>query len=106
MQILRGDARPKSRREFARCGKAAHLGTGFQYKHALASTGEHLRADEAVVTGANDDGVPRAVHADARPKSAITRRAQLAPGAPMTPPPGCVDDPDRYRLRTGVRYWA
>ncbi len=32
--------------------------------------------------------------------------AQLYPGAPMTPPPGCAPDPHKNRPRIGVRYRA
>jgi hypothetical protein len=38
-----------------------------------------------------------------RPKSRSTSRAQLCPGAPVTPPPGCAPEPHRYRPLTGVR---
>ena len=34
------------------------------------------------------------------------RSAALRPGAPMIPPPGCVADPQMYKLRTGVEYCA
>src|SRR5204862_318466 len=34
------------------------------------------------------------------------RSAQLRPGAPMMPPPGCVAEPHIQRLRTGVLYCA
>jgi hypothetical protein len=37
------------------------------------------------------------------PRSRSTSRAQLWPGAPVTPPPGCAPDPHRYRPRSGVR---
>jgi len=30
--------------------------------------------------------------------------AEIRPGAPMMPPPGCVADPHIQRSRTGVRY--
>ncbi len=41
-----------------------------------------------------------------RPRSSSTARAAFAPGAPMTPPPGCVLEPHRYKPRTGARYCA
>ena len=39
-----------------------------------------------------------------RPKSLNTTRAQFLPGAPITPPPGCVPAPHKYRPGNGVRY--
>ena len=33
-------------------------------------------------------------------------RAALAPGAPITPPPGWVLEPHMYMPRTGARYCA
>jgi hypothetical protein len=39
-----------------------------------------------------------------RPKSLKTTRAQFLPGAPITPPPGCVPAPHKYRPGNGVRY--
>lgn len=33
-------------------------------------------------------------------------RAAFAPDMPFRPVPGCVPDPQRYRLRMGVRYCA
>ena len=41
-----------------------------------------------------------------RPMSERSRKiscAQLCPGAPVTPPPGCVPDPHMYSPRTGPR---
>ncbi|SPF33818.1 hypothetical protein SBA4_1350022 [Candidatus Sulfopaludibacter sp. SbA4] len=40
-----------------------------------------------------------------RPLFSISR-AQLYPGAPITPPPGCAPDPHKYSPSTGVRYRA
>ena len=37
-----------------------------------------------------------------RRRSAFTTRAALWPGAPMTPPPGCVPEPHRYSPLIGV----
>ena len=37
------------------------------------------------------------------PRSRSTSRAQLWPGAPVTPPPGCAPEPQRYSPGTGVR---
>ena len=37
------------------------------------------------------------------PKSRSTSRAQLWPGAPVTPPPGWAPEPQRYSPFTGVR---
>ena len=37
------------------------------------------------------------------PKSRSTSRAQLCPGAPVTPPPGWVPDPHMYRPFSGPR---
>ena len=38
----------------------------------------------------------------AHPRFSISR-AQLNPGAPITPPPGCAPDPHRNKPFTGVR---
>src|SRR5206468_11065312 len=45
---------------------------------------------------------PRPRHRRRR-RSAFTTRAALWPGAPITPPPGCVPEPQRYSPRRGVR---
>ena len=41
-----------------------------------------------------------------RRQSPKISRAALWPGAPITPPPGCVPEPQRYKRPTGVRYCA
>jgi len=38
-----------------------------------------------------------------RPRSRSTSRAQLRPGKPVTPPPGCAPEPHRYRPLSGER---
>src|SRR5207302_4524923 len=39
-------------------------------------------------------------------RSFIISRAAFAPEAPVSPVPGCVPDPQRYRFSIGVRYRA
>ena len=101
-------------RELVRDRRAAHLRRSLQYQHRPASLRQVRGADQAVVTATDHDAVvtccrrrPHGAHcATARPRSRSTARAAFAPGAPMTPPPGCVLDPHRYSPCNGVRYWA
>ncbi len=37
---------------------ASHAGAAFEHQHALAGTRQVCRASEAIVAGANDDGIP------------------------------------------------
>jgi hypothetical protein len=49
-------------------------------------------------------GYDRARPANRRlPLSARIARAALWPGAPVTPPPGCVPEPHMYRPGSGAR---
>src|SRR5690348_11674229 len=84
-------------REFARHRGTAYLGGGLQHEHLAATTGEIRGAHETVVAATNHDAVvARAAacthesvpSAGPRPRSCRIACAQLAPGAPMTPPPG------------------
>ena len=106
-----GDA--EARRELARHRRSAHAVGRFQHQHPVTGAGQVAGADQAVVTAADDDRVVvrilarRVVHAgSAMRRSRSTARAAFAPGAPMTPPPGCVLEPHRYSPPSGVRYCA
>ena len=103
----------ESGRKLACHGRSAESHRCFQYQHRAARAREQAGAGQAVVPAADDDAVvPRqtggnGVHAPAlMRRSRSTARAAFAPGAPITPPPGCVLEPHRYRPRSGVRYCA
>ena len=95
-----------------RDGCAAHLRGRLEHQHRPAGLGEVRGAHEAVVTATDHDAVVTVhrLHAahriTVRPRSRSTALAAFAPGAPMTPPPGCVLDPHRYKPCSGVRYCA
>ena len=66
-----------------------------------AATREIGGADQAVVAAADDDAVVAvspacAALSEARPRSRRISPAALAPGAPITPPPGWVLEPHMY----------
>ena len=98
--------------EFTRRGSAPHLPGGLQHQHRTAASGERCGAYQSVVAGADHDAIVTGFHLlNAHAgcilrRSRSTARAALAPGAPMTPPPGCVLDPHMYMPRTGERYCA
>jgi hypothetical protein len=91
--------------------------------HVLMDSGEHseqpgnlmrantsprnTRLSEAQCARLRDVGVGNgllvAPRQKRRPKSRSTSRAQLCPGAPVTPPPGCAPAPHRYSPLIGVR---
>ena len=95
--------------ELARDGGATDALSRFEHEHAASAACEVRGAHESVVAAADDDAVVvrarRRVHW-MRPRSRRMAFAELAPGAPMTPPPGCVLEPHRYMPRTGARYCA
>src|SRR5690606_39390360 len=67
-----------------------------KHQYTPARKAKPRGGDKPVVARADDDGIR--VHAAApmsmrRPRSRKTSRAALAPGAPMTPPPGWVEEP-------------
>ena len=93
-----GDA--EALRELARDGGAAHLGRGLEHDDFAPGAGEIGGAGEAVVAAADDDDAIPVSHPDqpsgtmfGRRRSIRISRAAFAPGAAMTPPPGCVPDP-------------
>ena len=77
-----------------------------QHHDLLVRLREVRRGDEAVVAGADHDGVDPRRHQAARRPFFFSFRyssAAIRPGAPMMPPPGCVADPHIQRFATGVR---
>src|SRR5690606_437256 len=88
-----------------RSSRAADRVGTVDHQHPATGPGQVEGAGHAVVAGTDDDGVifRGRVH---RPASRMISRAALAPGAPMTPPPGWVLEPHMYRFFTGARYWA
>src|SRR5262249_31210740 len=97
---------PEPGREFTRHSRPTHAGACLQHQHLQAGTSEKAGAAQAVVPGADDDGIVGIHACSVMRRSCSTARAALAPGAPMTPPPGWVLDPHRYSPRSGVRYCA
>src|SRR5262249_22889916 len=88
---------------------------GLEHEHPAPTAGEIGSAHEAVVTATDHDGVVaragRGVH-DGRASAGCRRRSRrmvwalLAPGAPITPPPGWLLEPHMYSPRSGERYCA
>src|SRR5271165_2362467 len=99
MQQVRARRDSKTGCEFARGGSAAEAAVRFEHEHRAAAAGKIVCANQAVVSAADHDAVEFCARRCARdahcalPKSRSTARAAFAPGAPMTPPPGCVLDP-------------
>ena len=94
MEQMRHGRDPESRREFPRCRRAARPVVGFQHHDLQPRFGEIGGGNEAVVAGADDGGIVDSAHFTIpRRKSFRISRAALAPGAPMTPPPGWVPEP-------------
>ena len=94
MQHMGAGGDLKAWREFPRYGGAADVVGGFQHQHLPAAAGQIRGADKAVMAGADNNAVVVRRHARTpRPISRKISRAALAPGAPITPPPGCVLDP-------------
>ena len=107
MQQMRAARYAKARRKAARHRSAAHLFARFEHQHFATGARQVQGAGQAVVAGTDHDGIKTRSHACPRsPKSCNTERAALAPGAPMTPPPGCVLEPHIYKPLTGERYCA
>ena len=95
----------KTRGELARERGAADLGLRLEHEYRAAASCQRRGAYQAVVAGAHHDAIV-ALAQCSLPRSFSTARAAFAPGAPMTPPPGCVLEPHMYRPRTGARYCA
>src|SRR5580658_43215 len=95
----------KARGELARERGAADLGLRLEHEHRAAASCQRRGAYQAVVAGAHHDAIVAFAQCSL-PRSLSTARAAFAPGAPMTPPPGCVLEPHMYSPRTGARYCA
>ena len=63
-------------------------GAALEDEHFLPRLREVIRRDQAVVAGADDEGV--ASHVRAHFQSFSTSCAASLPAAPITPPPGCA----------------
>ena len=86
-------------RELARHRRTAQLLGGLQQQHRPAAARQVGRANQPVVAAADDDAVVGTATGGAhcrRPRSRRMASAALAPGAPMTPPPGWVLEPHMY----------
>src|SRR3984957_18467250 len=81
-----------------------HPFRGLQHQHGTPTASQVGGTHQPIVAAAYDNAVV-AAHCD-RPKSRRIAPAALKPGAPITPPPGCVLDPHIYIPRTGARYCA
>ena len=96
VQQVRDAGNLVARHELARDGGAADLRCGFQHRDLQAGLREIGGGDQAVVAGADDDRVCLILRGHCttpRLKSFRISCDALAPGAPMTPPPGCVPEP-------------
>src|SRR6476469_4925197 len=106
MQQMRAHRSTKPGCELARGRHSAQPLRGFEHQHAAPGARQVGRTGQAVVAATDDDGIVmlrvlRArTHARALATSRSRARAALAPGAPMTPPPGCVLEPHKYRATT------
>ena len=78
--------------------RAADVVVPLQHHHLQPGLGEIGRIGQAVVAGADDDGVVGG--------HCSISRAALCPGAPVRSPPGWLPAPHRYSPGMGVRYWA
>jgi len=114
VQQVRTGGDLEARCKLARDRGAADRGSGLEHEHLAAAAGEVRGAHQSVVTAADHDAVVACAGArhgelpaaGERLRSLRTACAQLAPGAPMTPPPGWVLEPHRYNPRSGERYCA
>ncbi len=68
----------------------------FEHCYLAAALAEFQSGDQTVVARTDDNGV----EAHFTPNMVL---AHMAPGDPMTPPPGWVPDPHIHKSRTGVR---
>ena len=105
MDKVRAGRDLKPRGELARERGAADLGLRLEHEYRAAAARQRRGANQAVVAGAYHDAIVARAQCSL-PRSLSTARAAFAPGAPMTPPPGCVLEPHMYRPRTGARYCA
>src|SRR5687767_11908012 len=94
-------------------GRAADDGTPLQDQRLISSARQVEGGNQAVVAGADDHDLFHgqssgdAIHSYFPPPASLSILiAAFLPGAPMIPPPGWVADPQTYKFRTGVRYWA
>ena len=90
---------------FCYCG-ATDTVSAFQHERSYSRPSQIERRNERVMTTSYNDCVIRlhgGIHLPGNLHSLRIRCAALRPEAPMMPPPGCVDEPQRYRPRTGVR---
>ncbi len=97
---VRAGRHAEARGELARDGGAADLGGGLEHDDFAPGAGEVGGAGEAVVAGADDDDAIAVSHRTSPPARCSDgagrcriSRAAFAPGAAMTPPPGCVPEP-------------
>ena len=82
---------------------AADVVVLFQHQDFEPRLGQIGGIGQAVVPGADHDGVAAVHLAAPRPRMAC---AALCPGAPVRSPPGWQPAPHRCRPRIGVSYWA
>ena len=72
---------------------AADAGTAFEYQHALAGTRQVGCASEAVMTGADDDGIP-----------APGGKFEMGSGRPISPRTAAVGDAMVRSAKTDILY--
>jgi len=102
MQEVSDGRDAEARVKLVRRRRAAEPIRRLQHQGLEPGAAEIGRTDETVMPAADDDGVIGGTvlrlfaHARTRAlKSFRISRAALAPGAPITPPPGCVPEPHR-----------
>src|SRR5271166_531290 len=85
--------------KLARERRAADSGLRLQHEYGASAARQHRGTHQPIVAAADHDAVIASRggwlrhHQCTLPRSLSTARAALAPGAPMTPPPGCVLEP-------------
>src|SRR5439155_7803976 len=95
--------RPVPGGDLHRLPGSTELRPALEHQHATPAPGQVGRADQAVVSRSDHDGVVAAGRGAHRRAVLRTSPAASRPGAPMIPPPGCAEDPHSHRFRTGAR---